>query len=181
MISETDLEILRKLSKSLSRLEPHAVKRVIFLLTEEENRAEVLDWLSKETDPSRRPQKRRREDAPGVIRNKLLSMSKLDPERSSILLSFFEKLFQKSVLPTLRDIKAFSGDNCLGEIRGDSREKALLKLFTALDHVPTGNLSQLFDRLPTDLQGDRSLEGWSRVILGNKVHDNPKSVQNSKS
>jgi len=99
------------------------------------------------------------------IPKSLISLKSAEPEKYQLLMNFYNDLIAKTVLPTLRDIKEFGVDCGLREIRAKSRQKAISPLISSLLKFPNEQLIARIQSLEKYDTGDRSLEGWSNIIL----------------
>ena len=101
------------------------------------------------------------------FRAKLVEAARQDPERGKLLLELYDGLLSKRLLPTLRDIQLFLTDHGRPASKSHSRDKAIVDL---LQYVGGLSLSQLKERFTeikaVPVRDDRSLEGWSNIILG---------------
>ncbi len=95
----------------------------------------------------------------------LIKLQSADNEKYRALIDFHGALVAKEVLPSLKDIKVFALNNGLLEITAESRQKAIGPLITSLIQIPTNQLLDKIKSLKKYGSGDRSLEGWSRIIL----------------
>jgi hypothetical protein len=99
------------------------------------------------------------------IGNTLAVLQQTEPQKYELISDFYNALQTKAILPTMRDIKAFVLDCGLPEIRGDSRQKSIAPLIKRLILLPTETLSIKLRIPKPDQKGDRSLEGWTNIIL----------------
>ena len=100
------------------------------------------------------------------FRTSLVAFEKNEPEKSAILLKFYDDLLAKIVLPTFRDIKTFLQDNDLPVIKATSREKAIIPLAKVLMALSIDEIKNRISSVkPVIKKDDRSLEGWSNIIL----------------
>lgn len=91
------------------------------------------------------------------------------PEKARALEQLHKKLVAKTVLPTLRDIRRFAEDSGLPPITATSREKAILLLLHSLASAPLDLIKSLVARASQmGEKGDRTLEGWTGIILGSR-------------
>jgi hypothetical protein len=98
----------------------------------------------------------------------LTSLNRYDAERFALLVDLYDALKNKSILPTLREMKDFASDNGLPPIKAKSREKALVPFVRIFLKMPIEEVREYLRRIqPTRISGDRTLEGWSQVIFGN--------------
>jgi hypothetical protein len=89
-----------------------------------------------------------------------------EPKRNVLLLQLYEDLMSKTLLPTLRDAKTFAQDNGLSVIKVTSREKAIVALVKAFLLLSPASVENYFIKIqPVTSKDDRSLEGWSNIIL----------------
>ena len=104
--------------------------------------------------------------SPKDFRSSLVAAKKTDPEKSELLVNFYDGLTAKTFLPTLRDIQAFVSDTGSPPLKASTRDKAIIPLVKVLLPLP---LEELKTRLSVvksvPSQDDRSLEGWSNIIL----------------
>lgn len=105
----------------------------------------------------------------------MLARCEIDnPEKAAALRQVREKLASKALLPSLRDICNFADDNGLPIITAKSRDKAVGLLILAMAALPTERVTSLLARSsPTGSKGERSLEGWTDVILGKRDKEPP--------
>jgi len=98
----------------------------------------------------------------------LALLQETDPQKYELTSDFYHALQSKSVLPTIRDVKAFALDCGLTEIRENSRQKSIVPLMKRLILLPTEELRDRLKMLQWSQKGDRSLEGWTNIILDRK-------------
>ncbi|MFH7029058.1 MAG: hypothetical protein ACHBN1_27620 [Heteroscytonema crispum UTEX LB 1556] len=72
----------------------------------------------------------------------------------------------KTLLPTLQDIRNFSSDTGIPAIKATSRNRAIISLVKALLPLNVEELKTKLDAaMPASPQDDRSLEAWANIIL----------------
>lgn len=102
----------------------------------------------------------------------LLSLEKADPKKAALLIELYDSLKNRSILPTLREMKDFAIDNGLPPVKSKSREKALIPFVRTFLKMPVEEVRGYLRRIqPTRSSGDRTLEGWSKIIFGKDVKD----------
>ena len=110
--------------------------------------------------------KKKREQSRGDFRSSLVALGESEPKKSELLVQFYDGLKAKAYLPTLRDLRGFAADAGLPTLKATTRDNAIGPLVRGL--VPLG-LSELEAMLstmrPASDRTDRSLEGWSNIIL----------------
>jgi hypothetical protein len=103
------------------------------------------------------------------IRSLLIKLAEAEPSKSSLLLALYDDLKAKRILPTLRDFRAFAISNSLPLIQAAKRANAVECLMDALILLPQERVESLTKSLRAGAhQDDRSLAGWTRIILGNE-------------
>jgi hypothetical protein len=107
-----------------------------------------------------------REQIPKSLRPSLVALEKTDPERSRLLLGFHDRLLGGRSLPRLRDIRTFVSDVGLPLINITSRQKAIAPLIKRLQALPLEELKSALSKVDSLAPAsDRTLEGWSKIIL----------------
>lgn len=102
----------------------------------------------------------------GSFRSSLIALEKKDHNKAELLVKFYDDLMSKAILPTLRDIQAFASDNGLPAVKATARDKAIVPFIKALLPLHFDELkSRLLKIRPVSSKDDRSLEGWSNIIL----------------
>ena len=103
------------------------------------------------------------------VKHLLADINAKDPEKAKLLSTFYDMLSTKRVLATLRELKGFADDNGLRPVTASSRAKAIPPL---LRELATTSMEQIHVTLQrarsAATQGDRTLEGWTDVILGQR-------------
>jgi hypothetical protein len=116
------------------------------------------------------PETTKHQKFPRDFRSSLVALEKTDKEKSGLLIEFYDDLMAKTFLPTLKDIQAFVADHGLPPAKATARDKAIIPLFKALLPLPLDELKRrLLTLKSVSNKDDRSLEGWSNIIL-NKSH-----------
>jgi len=104
-----------------------------------------------------------KEESP-ILRS-LLALKRKEPEKYRLLTNFHNGLVTKTLLPSLREIKEFASDCGLPEIRAESRQKAISPLVGSLAKLPYEQLAEKIKSIRKHGKEDRSLEGWTNIIL----------------
>ncbi|MEH2086248.1 hypothetical protein [Nostoc sp.] len=96
----------------------------------------------------------------------LKELEKTDPEKSALLVNLYHSLINRTLLPTLQDIRNFTSDTGLSTIKATSRNKAIIPLVKDLLSLNIEELKTKLDALmPVLPQNDRSFEAWANIIL----------------
>jgi len=172
MSERTELDLLNDIVKLLTKYGPDTFEQLSQLVSSADFSERLAAVLSKSAEVSRRAG-RARPDGPtsslSNLRSSLLTLSSSDPERSKVLVGIFDRMAAKSLLPSLRDVRDFAIDNGLPPIKATSRDKAIAPFIKSLQPLEIGELKKVAEKLrPISSKGDRSLEGWSDVILGGR-------------
>lgn len=102
----------------------------------------------------------------GKMRETLRTLGESEPERAKVLGQFYESLIVKEILPSLRDLKRFSYEAGLPSIKAKSRDKAIIPFMRSLMMLPLNQIESAWNQVELiDEASDRSLEGWSKIIL----------------
>lgn len=171
MTDKPELELLVEIAKLLRKYGPQAFEDLSSALSSPEFSrclASVLSGTARQArslrpegyDASDRKQRSR------DFRSSLVSLEEIDPEKSELLVKFYDDLMAQTVLPSLRDIRAFASDAGLPPAKATARNKAMVPLLKTLLHLSTDELrSKLSAVKRVSTTDDRSLEGWSSIIL----------------
>lgn len=171
MNDKPELELLIDIAKLLKKYGPETFEILAERLSNPDFSESLVSILAKTakanktlttSKTSTSTKRSRRRD----FRSSLMELGKTDPEKSELLLKFYTKLIAKSVLPTLRDIRSFASDRSPQSIKAMSRDKAIIPLIKILLPKPLDELKDLLSEItPVSELDDRSLEGWSNIIL----------------
>ena len=100
------------------------------------------------------------------IRDELSSIEITDPQKHALLTDFYQGLQDKSILPTLRELKRFAVECDLTPIKEDARQKAISPFIKSLIQLPTDELAEKLRGVQSYSRNDSGLKGWSDIILG---------------
>ena len=146
-------ETFESLADSISS--PNVIEHLSHVLTHVAKMARTTPKTKSEAGLKQQPR----------IPKSLITLEHTEPEKYQLVMSFCNDLTAKTVLPTLRDIKEFAIDCGSPEIRAKSRQKAVSPLVSSLLNFPNEQLVARIQSLKKYDTGDRSLEGWSDIIL----------------
>lgn len=100
------------------------------------------------------------------IREQLVSLKETDIEKAEILLEFYDKIYSQGVTLKLKDIKNYASDIGFDIIKIKKKDDAISKLLRHLMNYSLNELHNLLNQFKSShVDGDRSLEGWSNIIL----------------
>lgn len=96
----------------------------------------------------------------------LNELEKTEPDKSALLVKFYDGLMDRTFLATLQEMRNFSSDTGLPPVKATSRNKAIIPLIKALSGLTVEQLKTTLDAvIPVLRQDDRSLEAWANIIL----------------
>lgn len=165
-------ELLGEIAKLLKKYGKETFYELAIILRDDRfsnQIADSIEYIAKIPIKKKSPQKRLSAAEERVkFRKTLVDLGKKEPEKSDILLSLFDSLQDKTILPTLRELCDFISDHNLPVPRSKSRDKVIISFIKKCKNLPLKDI-QLLD-LPNDQRhnlenSDRSLEGWGKVIL----------------
>jgi len=135
--------------------------------------ADFLENIASRPSKKKRTQKRLSASEERLkFRESLIALGKSEPEKSNILLSLFDSLNNKNILPTLRALIDFISDHDLPVPKAKSRGKVIASFVKSCKNLSLSELQQLnfpISQQQSSENSDRSLEGWGKVILDRKV------------
>ncbi len=111
------------------------------------------------------------------IQELLESTRNMEPDKFNLLSDFYNRFISKTIFPSIKDIKAFVVNNKIQIPEIKSRDRAALNLIEYLSKLPSDKISIMTDikvKLSTinkKEDSDRSLQGWTDIILKNKPRE----------
>jgi len=168
MITQRELDLLVDLAKLLKKHGPEPFESLVASISSPEITQQISSILTQIANTGRTIPKTKRRTSqkkePSVPRS-LTALKSVDLEKYQLLIVFYNDLIAKKILPSLRDIKDFAIHIGLGEIRANSRQRALSPLINSLTKLQNKQLIEKIQSLKRYDISDRSLEGWSNIIL----------------
>jgi hypothetical protein len=174
MIKERELDLLLDLLKLLKRYGPESFELLANDLSSPEateDLSRILTQVSRKAKTIHQPEKNRRGKRQHPIPKSLFILEKTDPQKFQILIGFYNDLITKRILPSLSNIKQFAAEYGLPEVRAESRQKAINPLINALVTSPYDKMKERIQLISMHQLGDRSLEGWGKIILKRKPEE----------
>ena len=167
MNEQREFDLLADIAKLIKKHGPDAFERLAGLTSSPEFAERLTTVLTasatvaKASRPKGTPKISARD-----FRASLVKLSDTEPEKSQIITKFFDDLVAKSVLPTSEHIKRFSADIGTELSASKTRNEAIIALTQSLLPLPLEQLAEKFGLFTsTTGKDDRSLEGWSNIIL----------------
>jgi hypothetical protein len=121
----------------------------------------IQKQIQKTTLKEKKPVKK-----PNSFGQYLETISEYDKKKSELLLGLYNGLLKKELLPTLRDIKNYLADVGLPQINPKSRDTAIVPFMKIIATLDTDNIVEKINIMNEKYKNDdRSLEGWSKIIL----------------
>lgn len=177
MRTQRDLDLLVDIAKLLKKygpepfeslaesiLSPEMAQNLSRILTQVAKIARTIPKTEIQTKPKQEPS----------IPMSLTALKNTEPEKYQLLMIFNTDLIAKKFLPSLRDIKEFAIECGLPKVRAKSRQKAISPLITSLIKSSTEQLRVQIQSLKKYEISDRSLEGWSNIILNRQQKSDEK-------
>lgn len=174
MINKKEYDLLIDLSKLLKKFGPE-----IFLsLSDKFSNPEIFNSISTilyttaKNKPNVTAIKKKKKKTIGIQIEELLERNKeLEPDKYNLLTNFYNRFISKTVLPNIKDIKAFVVNNKIPFPEIKSRDRAALNLIEYLSKLPSDKIKNLTDiklkpsTINKNEDSDRSLQGWTDIIL----------------
>ncbi len=168
-----EYELLKDLAKLLQKHGPESFKSLALLFSDKElaeTISNILFEVHHHSELIKKTQKKLSKNK--TLRSSIIELNKDDPERTNLLLSIYDKLEENKYLPTLKQIRLFCEDNALKPISARSRKSAInqfVKVMMELSSSDISSVKKLLDEKPED----RTLDGWSSIILNRKEDKMP--------
>ncbi len=164
MIDGSEFELLAELARLLKKYGPETFEGLAEHLSSPEFSQRLVTLLSATARQGRAMGVSEDRQLLRNIRTSLTELQHREPEKAKLLLRLYDGMVAKNILPTRRDIEAFVSEMGLLPIKTNVRKTAIASLINALMVFP---IDELKAKLSTTdpIQDDRSLEGWSNIIL----------------
>jgi hypothetical protein len=177
MKTQRELDLLVDLAKLLRKYGPEPFESLAASISTPEMTQHISVLLTQVAKIGRNIPKTKRKvrpkEKPSIPRS-LTALRSVEPEKYKLLMNFHNDLIGKTVLPTLRDIKEFAIDCGLPQVLGESRQRAISPLIGSLTKLAIKQLMAKIGSLKKYDMGDRSLEGWSNIILSRQQRSDEK-------
>ncbi len=175
MNNKKEFQLLKDLAELLKKYGPESFASLAELISDKktiQDLSTILMELSKSSKSivgaKKKPLKNK------VFRESIIEAFEENSERATLFLDIYDKLEDKRYLPTPREIRLFCEDNALKPISAKSRKAAVKQFVKTLMELPFDEASMIKKSL--DDKGtpeDRSLDGWSSIILNGGEKDAP--------
>jgi len=174
MIKERELDLLLDLLRLLKKYGSESFELLANDLSSPEateDLSRILTQVSRKAKRIHKSEKNRGGKPQYPAPKSLFILEKTDPMKFQILIKFYNDLIAKKILPSLSDIKQFAAEYGLPEVRAESRQKAINPLINALVTSPYDKMKERIQSISMHELGDRSLEGWGKIILKKKPEE----------
>lgn len=170
MSDKQELELLVEVAKLLKKYGPDTFEKLAESLSSPEFSERLTSILSKTARIAHSAKKdiqpSERKQTPRDFRSSLVALANTESEKSELLTKFYDGLMAKNFLPTLRDLQSFILDMGLPPLKATARNKAIVPFVKSLLPLSTDEIKDKLARIkPVSSANDRSLEGWSNIIL----------------
>jgi hypothetical protein len=171
MINRSDIDLLADMSKLLKKYGPETFESLANLLSSQDtvrHLSYILRQTINVTEKNEEIKEKSKSSQKNAVPNSLTAIIDSEPEKYKILMSLYNELVEKKVLLSLRNIKDFAMDSGFRDIIVKSRKEAIRKLINLLVELPQNELSGKLKNIKRYGTNDRSLEGWTNIILNKK-------------
>lgn len=181
MKAKSEIHLLTEIVKLLKRYGPETFERLAGEITSpqfSEQLGSILSRVAKAGQAAQIGRSEQKKQTKPVdseqfhsgLRSSLMQLRTTEPEKSVLLTRFYDSLVARTVLPTLREIRDFAADAGLPRLKATARDKAIGPLVKGLMGLPVDELrDKLASLKPVSREDDRSLEGWTNIILGREM------------
>jgi hypothetical protein len=175
--NNSDFDLLADIARLLKKYGPEAFERLAENLSSPEFLEHLVTILKTSTKAGMTANigrhTRKKKQSSADFRSSLTALD--DKEKAELLLKFYDGLMSKTLLPTLRSLQSFISDAGLPPSKTKVREKAIIQAIRTLRALSLDELKSILSTVSqAPLQDDRSLEGWSNIILNKKRPSNLK-------
>jgi hypothetical protein len=176
-------ELLVDLARLLRKYGPSAFSDLADWLKDPEARSDVISVLDIMVSSSpgtahmpRQAGARRRDAGLASVRRLIDGLADEDPQMAELLATFVDMLASKQALASVAALQQFARDNGLPPIKAKSRDAAITALVRALMAYDVDAVRSILQTMPPPhgRGGDRTLEGWTDVILGRDDRSAPR-------
>ncbi|MFC1904532.1 hypothetical protein ACFLXT_02030 [Chloroflexota bacterium] len=167
MNTNRELDLLVDIAKLLKKYGPEPfelLEKLIRSTDMTQNLSQILNDSAKVASSFPRIKRNIRQERPSVPKS-LTALQKIDPDKYLLLLELYERLISKTTLRSLKDVKDFALDHGLMEVRAKTRHDAISPLIGQLTLLPNERLKTIMEAIQKPESADRSLKGWSNIIL----------------
>ena len=177
MKNRLELDLLMDLVRLLKKYGAETFGSLATLISSTEISLQLATILTQVATISRTVSKRNVQVKPigkYPIPKSLAAIKNAEPDKYQLLTDFMIRLTDKVVLQSLGEMKQFAKDAGLPEVRATSRQKAISPLIGSLVKLSNEQLISIIKSPKSQKAGDRSLEGWSDIILRNRLGSDQK-------
>ena len=170
-----ELELLTDIAKLLKKYGASVFDDLAHLLKDEEFTTVLPAILNKYSEEGKKHNliPNNKKNKPLLkIREQLVSLKITDNEKAVILLEFYDKIYAQGISLKLAEIKNFAFDIGFDLSKTKAKDDAISKLINSLMTCTINQISDFLKQFKfSQSGGDRSLEGWSNIILKKDRND----------
>jgi ABC-type transporter Mla MlaB component len=170
MIERKEFDLLADIAGLLKKYGPETFEALADSIASHETSQNLVELLQTTARISRTAPTSNHEigkrKATRSIRDDLASIETVDPQKFALLTDLYRALQERSILPTLRELRNFAADCDLPAIKADARQKAITPFIRSLIQLPTSELAEKLRGVESYSRNDKGLQGWSEIILG---------------
>ncbi|MDE2668022.1 MAG: hypothetical protein OXI51_00010 [Chloroflexota bacterium] len=166
MTDEADVAMLAALDRFVTRYGPRPVMRLAEALRDPQRARELADALEGAAtkagrEPSRPASRRRERVGMAVLKELRLS----DPEKHIVVTEIRRQLLNRTILPSMDELRRFAMMHGLSIGKASSRTAAIAPFLRSLAQLSTPEIVSLRESIGQSGVGERSLDRWREVIV----------------
>ncbi|MDD5363281.1 MAG: hypothetical protein PHN88_14225 [Ignavibacteria bacterium] len=178
MERKQEIQLLNDILKCINKYESKTLIDLLHLLNEDNFFKTITATLDKLSLLNRNTKKIKTGNNNSELKNPikfldtLVEIGRYDKEKADILTELYYKIKQKEILVSLREMKNFVLDSGLPPLKTTSREKAIIPFLKILLTLNIDDLKNKIEKIYNNsTKQDRSLKGWSDIILKNDSNE----------
>ena len=171
MNDQSEVELLSDLAKLMKKHGPRTFENLAEMVSQPKFSEQLVSVLRTTAKASTSVLPRTRTEAPmRDFRYSLVRLELNEPEKSALLVAFYDGVMAKQLLPTLDQLNTFAAALQIEPFKSTPRDKAVYHLTRRLMELPLEDLEKAISSAPPidRNSNDRSMEGWSQLILSKK-------------
>jgi hypothetical protein len=176
MNDKSEFDLLADLAKLMKKHGPQTLDNLAELVSRPNFGEQLASVLKATAKVSTSTLPRQRAEMPTRdFRYSLVKLEMSEPDKSALLVAFYDGVMAKQLLPTLDELNSFASTLQLEPFKRTPRDKATYYLTKKLMTFSLEDLKRAISLAPpTDRNGnDRSMDGWSQLILSKKRTTDP--------
>ena len=171
MNEQRQLDLLVELARLVRRFGPDTFDALASMLSDDKLVEKFVDVLSKSANAGRaaREKIKTQKGSPketDSFRSQLTTIADSDGKKRSLLMAIYDRLQDKTLLPSLADLRRFAADATGSLPNKTSRRTLVISLVKSMLDLKATEIEEKLSAMESaSSESDRSLAGWSSVIL----------------